>query len=60
MEYLFNLSLISAFVITMVRISASAPFCMWERFHLIHNIISLTIYFVSGLVIFYVMERKAS
>ena len=55
----YSISLILAFVITILRISASVPFCTWDRFYLIHNIISLTIYFASGLVLFFVMERKA-
>ena len=37
-------SFVLAFVITVIRISASVPFCTWDRFVLIHNIISLTIY----------------
>ena len=47
-----------AFVITIFRIAASVPFCTWDRFHLIHNTISLMIYFVAGLVVYFVMERK--
>ena len=56
----YSISLILAFVITIIRISASVPFCTWDRFHLIHNVISLTLYFASGLVLFFVMERKTS
>jgi exosortase K len=51
-------ALVLAFVITVIRISASVPFCSWDRFHLIHNTISLMIYFASGLVLYLMMERK--
>ena len=54
----YSIALASAFVATVIRISASVPFCAWDRFHLIHNIISLTVYFMSGLVLYFVMERK--
>jgi len=53
-------SLVLAFVITIIRISASVPFCTWDRFHLIHNTMSLMIYFISGLVLFFVMERRVT
>ena len=56
----YSLSLVSAFTITMIRISASVPFCTWERFHLIHSVISLIAYFASGLVLFYMIERKVA
>jgi exosortase K len=52
----YIISLGAAFVITIVRISASVPFCTWDRFQLIHNIISLTLYFASGLTVYFVTE----
>ena len=56
----YSIALVLAFVITVIRISASVPFCTWDRFHLIHNVISLTLYFASGLALFFVMERKTT
>jgi exosortase K len=57
-KYYF-ISLGLALIITIIRIAVSIPFCTWERFHLIHNILSLAIYFMSGLILYYFMERKA-
>jgi len=57
-RYYFT-SLGLALVITIIRITASVPFCTWNRFYLIHNLMSLAIYFMSGLVLYYFMERKA-
>ena len=54
----YFISLFLAIVITIIRISVSVPFCTWEKFHLIHNTISLGIYFASGLVLYFVMERR--
>ena len=54
----YSISLITAFAATMFRISASVPFCEWNRFHLIHNVISLSVYFMTGLVLYFLMERK--
>ena len=54
------ISLGLALVITIVRIAVSIPFCTWNRFHLIHNILSLAIYFMSGLILYYFMERKTA
>lgn len=51
-------ALVLAFIFTIVRIAASIPFCTWERFHLIHNIISLGIYFGAGLLLYFIMERR--
>ena len=51
-------ALITAFVVTIIRIAASVPFCTWERFHLIHNIMSLGIYFAAGLILYFIMERR--
>lgn len=56
----YFMSLILAFVITIIRISVSVPFCTWDKFRLIHNIISLMIYFISGLSLYFVMERKVN
>ena len=56
----YSISLVSAFAITMIRISVSVPFCTWDRFHLIHIVISLTVYFAAGLILFFVMERKVA
>jgi len=53
--YLF--SLISALILTIVRIAASIPFCTSDSFVLIHNVISLSIYFLSAMVLYYTMER---
>ena len=47
-----------AFAVTIIRISASIPFCGWDRFHLIHNLISLGIYFAAGLALYFIMERR--
>ena len=54
----YFISLISAFVITIIRISASVPFCAWDKFQLIHNMISLGIYFAAGFILYFIMERK--
>lgn len=51
-------ALILAFICTVIRIAASIPFCTWEKFHLIHNIISLGIYFGAGLILYFIMERR--
>ena len=47
-----------AFIITVIRISASVPFCAWEKFYLMHNMLSLGIYFSSGLFLYFVMEKR--
>ena len=47
-----------AFILTIIRIAASIPFCTWERFSLLHNIISLGIYFAAGLILYLLMERR--
>ena len=54
----YFIALILAFVITVIRISISVPFCAWDRFRLFHNIVSLVIYFMSGLILYFVMERR--
>ena len=54
----YFISLILAFVLTIIRISASVPFCTWERFYFIHSVISLGIYFAAGLTLYFVMERR--
>jgi len=51
-------ALLLAFTITVARIAASVPFCTWERSHLIHNVMSLGIYFAACLIVFFVMERR--
>jgi len=51
-------ALVLAFFATVVRISVSVPFCTWDQFYLIHNTISLVIYFAVGLVLYFVMERR--
>jgi exosortase K len=51
-------AVILAFVITIIRISASVPFCTWERVYLIHTVISLGIYFAAGLTLYFAMERR--
>ncbi|MCL2163686.1 MAG: exosortase K [Oscillospiraceae bacterium] len=56
----YMISFALAFVITVVRISASVPFCTCDRFHLIHNTLSLGIYFAAGLIVYFVMERKTT
>ena len=56
----YFIALVLAFVITIMRISASVPFCTWDSFYSIHNVISLTIYFISGLALYFVMERKVA
>ena len=58
-KYYF-ISLGLALIITIVRIAVSIPFCTWSRFHLIHYILSLAIYFMSGLILYYFMERKVA
>ena len=58
-KYYF-MSLGLALIITIVRIAVSIPFCTWSRFHLIHYILSLAIYFMSGLILYYFMERKVA
>jgi len=54
----YFIALVVAFFATVIRISASVPFCTWERFHLIHNTISLLIYFAAGLTLYFIMDRK--
>ena len=54
----YLIALIAAFIVTTIRIAASVPFCTWERFHLIHNIMSLGIYFAAGLMLYFIMERR--
>ena len=56
----YFISLVLALIITIIRIAISVPFCTWSRFHLIHNILSLTVYFMSGLILYFIMERKAA
>jgi len=56
-KYYFE-AMFLAFAVTVFRISASVPFCTWEKFHLIHNIISLGIYFMAGLALYFVMDRR--
>ena len=56
-SFFYFLALILAFVLTVIRISASVPFCRFDSFVLIHNIISLSIYFFSAMVLYYIMER---
>ena len=54
----YFMAMFLAFAITLTRIAVSIPFCTWERFYLIHNAISLCIYFVAGLVLYFIMERR--
>jgi exosortase K len=54
----YVVSLILAYAITVMRIAASVPFCAWDRFYAIHNALSLVIYFASGLVLYFIMERR--
>jgi len=54
----YFVSLVSAFVFTIIRISASVPFCACDKFQLIHNMISLGIYFAAGFILYFIMERK--
>jgi len=54
----YFMALVLAWAITVFRIAASVPFCTWPRFHLIHNTISLMIYFMAGLVLYFIMERR--
>ena len=54
------IALASAFAVTIARIAASVPFCGWSRFTLIHNAISLALYFSTGLVLYALMERRAN
>jgi exosortase K len=56
-KYYFS-AMFLAFTVTLFRIAASIPFCTWERFHLIHNIISLAVYFLAGLGLYFVMDKK--
>jgi len=56
-KYYF-MAMFIAFAVTVVRIAASIPFCSWERFHLIHNAMSLGIYFSVCLSLYFVMERR--
>lgn len=58
MAKFYLLSLALAFIITIIRISVSVPFCTWDKFVPIHNTISLLIYFISGLILYFVMERR--
>ena len=51
-------ALFLAFAITIARIAASLPFCTWERFHLIHNVMSLGIYFAACFILYFIMERR--
>ena len=54
----YFIALFSAFVFTVIRISMSVPFCGWEKFHLIHNMISLGVYFSAGLALYFVIGRR--
>lgn len=54
----YCVAFVLAFVVTIIRIAASLPFCGWDMFHLVHNIISLVIYFMAGLVLYFIMERR--
>ena len=54
----YGLSLGLAFVITVLRISLSLPFCGHDRFVAIHNVLSLIVYFVSVLFVYILMEKK--
>ena len=53
----YGVSGVLALALTLLRISASVPFCTWDQFYLIHNIISLIIYFLSGLGLYGIMEK---
>ena len=53
----FITSISAAFAITMIRIIISAPFCASERFYLLHNTLSLFIYFGSCLAVYHIMRR---
>ena len=46
------ISIFLSYVITMLRIATSIPFCELESFKLIHTILSLIIYFGSGLALY--------
>ncbi|TYQ16990.1 UNVERIFIED_CONTAM: exosortase K [Acetivibrio alkalicellulosi] len=51
-------SIIIAFIATIIRISASIPFCTLPQFTLIHNTISLGIYFGTGYIVYFLMEKR--
>jgi len=52
-------ALVLAFVVTLIRIAASVPFCTWEKFHLVHNVMSLGIHFAACLILYFFMEERA-
>ena len=52
------LSLVLSYIITFVRIAASLPFCEMPNFKLIHNILSLMIYFGSIILLYEVLSGK--
>ncbi|MCL1816413.1 MAG: exosortase K [Clostridiales bacterium] len=56
----YFLAALVALSVTIIRIAASIPFCSWERFQLIHNLISLGAYFMAGLVLYYIVERRVN
>jgi exosortase K len=56
--YFYLLSIALAFIITVTRIYVSIPFCTFENFSLIHNAISLVIYFISGFILYFIMENR--
>ena len=51
-------ALLLAFLVNVARIAISLPFCNWERFYLIHNTISIFLYFATGLILYFVMEHR--
>jgi len=51
-------ALLLAFLVNVARIAVSLPFCNWERFYLIHNTISIFLYFATGLGLYFIMERR--
>lgn len=55
-HYLFLLA--TAFILTVFRICASIPFCGLEEFTLIHNIISLVVYFSGSFIVYTIFVKR--
>ena len=51
------ISIFLAYMITLIRISASIPFSVMSNFKLIHTILSLVIYFGSGIALYTFLSR---
>jgi len=54
----YLIALVLALAVNIIRTAASVPFCTWERYYLIHNIISFGLYFASGLILYFIMEKN--